>query len=120
MLKRIVELNDLKEEMIIAVYNYGSRVYGTNREDSDHDFIVVMENGYKEGMDHEINCCNKNAKIDLVIFTEEFFIKSIENHCNSVLECLFLPPEMIVIEKKDFKQYFKLNLSLLRKQIRYQ
>ena len=41
MIKRILDLADLNTEDVLAIYPYGSRVYGTDSYQSDHDFIVV-------------------------------------------------------------------------------
>jgi predicted nucleotidyltransferase len=35
---------DLDDDRITNIYNYGSWVYGTNHEKSDHDFLIVIKN----------------------------------------------------------------------------
>lgn len=42
-ISRILDLSGLSEKEIVAVYPYGSRVYGTASPQSDYDFIVVHD-----------------------------------------------------------------------------
>ena len=44
----IVKRIGIQEDTILGVYMYGSRVYGNFRKNSDHDFIVVLADGFKK------------------------------------------------------------------------
>lgn len=90
---------------ILAVFDYGSVVYGTNKETSDHDLIVVVKNN--ENITH--------SKYDITVYTEKEFKSLAEIHEISVLECLFL--EKKHIHKNDLEINFKLDKNLLRTSI---
>ena len=38
--------HEIKNENILNVYLWGSRVYGTHREDSDYDLIIIFEDSF--------------------------------------------------------------------------
>ncbi len=96
-----------KDPNIICAYLYGSQVYKTNTEKSDHDFICVVN--------------NKEANNQLVLFgdvtnyTVEEFQNLVNQHEISVLECLFLKDEFVLKQKHNFD--FSLNKELLRNSI---
>ena len=80
-----------------CVYPYGSRVYGTQREDSDWDFICVQETK-TEYPDSSIN-----------VFTPKEFQDLLSVHEISALETLWVEP---LKANMDFA--FELDLSKLR------
>jgi predicted nucleotidyltransferase len=87
---------------ILNIYPYGSKVYGTHNENSDNDYIVVCE-GFA-GLYDQLD--------DVTFYDEKTFQEAIDRHEISVLECLFLPPNLIIQQTKDFN--FELNLNQLR------
>lgn len=107
MLKEIASLND----GIINVYTYGSHVYGTAREDSDRDFILVVKDDCN--IDESIVSAWKDKAVDLNIFKKSDFINMIKSHEITALECLFLPGHLS-FEKENFSVFFELNKSVLR------
>lgn len=89
----------------IACFNYGSRVYGTNNDSSDYDYIIVTDD--PECADFRI------GDDDYHFYTENQFISKIANCEISVLECLYLPEEF-----REGKMYSaNINLSTLRHSI---
>jgi hypothetical protein len=62
-----------------------------------------------EGLDDQILGKDKQ---DASLYTEDAFQRKIEAHAPNVLECLFLPHDKILLEKKTFQ--FTLNLGTLR------
>ena len=98
----------MKEHEIINLYPYGSRVYGTNDEHSDWDYIIVANQTEKK---REI----KTSTINATVYSREQFLEEIENHEISVLECLCLNDEAVIIQNEDFPM--KLNLQKLRSSI---
>lgn len=104
--KLICDLN-LSNENVFNIYMYGSRVYECN-SNGDYDLIIVT-NG-----NNNIQQINRNA-IDATIYSEDIFLEKIKLHDISVLECLFLPTDKIVLKRKEFS--FELNLSSLRNSI---
>lgn len=108
----------IDKDNIVAAYNYGSVVYGTNTEKSDVDIILVVHAVTPE-VSNLINE-HKNSKsdklnIDIQAYTKEEFIQKIHEHEISILECLFLPEKDKLIE--NIKWDFHLKLPLLRKSI---
>lgn len=98
-----------KYPSVIAVYQYGSSIYGY-KSPGDIDYIVVVENT-ETSKPEQFSL----PGVDFTIYPKEYFIKQIYRHEISVLECLFLPKERILIEKETFE--FNLSLSNLRKAI---
>jgi hypothetical protein len=80
----------IREEEVLAVYPYGSRVYGTARPMSDYDFIIITENtttGEALGLSNHIHA---------TIYSLADYQQQLRNHEISVLECMSLPREMMV------------------------
>lgn len=100
----------LKDNNIIAIYQYGSYVYGTNSEKSDKDLIVVLEEVNKS---HDIvNQLRKDY--DVNIYSKIEFEKLIKDHEISALECLFLEDKFIL----KYQQWeFNLDVPQLRNSI---
>lgn len=103
-MKKLIEDNINKK--VLNIYHYGSFVYGTNNENSDKDFIVVVEG--KENYDNQLNIDGN----DYTIYDEESFENKIKLHEISILECLFLDEKFI--EQEDKKFNFELDLQQLR------
>lgn len=72
----------------LAVYQYGSRVYGTARPDSDYDFVVVANTEEKE-----YNQDNYNIHV----LKPETFQQKLHDHDNMAIECHFLPARHVLI-----------------------
>ncbi len=96
---------------LFSIYCYGSRVYGTYDEESDYDFIIV-----RRQLDYKVDTVRtKDGLINCTIYSPQGFQKAIDEHEISVLECLSLPEEMIILNNKQWK--FDLNLNQLRSAI---
>lgn len=93
------------DERIIKMYRYGSRVYGTATDKSDYDFIAIVESD--KDLYYSVNKPNTN----FTVYSESMFIKRIQEHHISALECIF--------QKKDdpYLKYFKLNKEKLRRSL---
>lgn len=68
---------------VIKVYQYGSRVYGTNKADSDYDFIAITEQEPEQ-----VNYTWDN--IDVTVYSIKTFQDRIDRHEISALECLWI------------------------------
>ena len=95
----------ISDNNILAAFDYGSVVYGTHKENSDHDLIVVVKS--KKDM--------INSQYDITQYTEQEFKSSIDSHEISALECLFLAPKHV--HKNNLKIEFNLDKSILRTSI---
>ncbi len=111
MYNKILESFNLNDKDIIAVYPYGSRIYGTVTEASDYDFVVVLKELNQES--DQLDAANYPITINL--YSETSFQDRIDKHRISNLECLFLPSNKILKETKKFN--FKLNKTKLRESI---
>jgi predicted nucleotidyltransferase len=97
----------LQDNNVVAVYEYGSYVYGTNKENSDKDLIVVLDdkNHYNE---------NDYIGYDVNLFSKKEFEEQIKEHYITALECIFLEKKHIL---KKYDWDFKLYLPQLRNSI---
>lgn len=93
---------------VLNIYLYGSRVYGTANNNSDYDYIVVVDNQNTL----EKLALTKGENEDFSFYTKEQFQEQINLHEISVLECLFLPDDKVVKKTVDFP--FTLELDKLR------
>lgn len=88
------------------VYTYGSRVYGTQTEQSDEDYIVISD-------DLALKTLSLPGR-DLHVYTPSEFSKAIEDHEIWALESLNLPP---TLKHETIPFYYQLDLRLLRTEI---
>lgn len=105
MLLNIIRVSGMKDKDICNVFRYGSRVYGTDRPSSDHDFIVV---GKTDNPHQEI----RNGELNLHILTPEIFQDLLYRHKIHALECYFLSQEHRIIDNRQYD--WKLNKPALR------
>lgn len=91
---------------VLAVYQYGSRVYGNFNNSSDYDFIVVVKNKKNEQFSDRL--------INVNFFTYDDHQLRLNKHEISALEAYFCPEEYIVYVDKYFNPSFKLDLVKLR------
>lgn len=92
-LNNLITINDLEKisnSKIISSFLYGSHVYGTASNRSDVDYIVVTESDPKV---EEYNVTDTKER-DFHFISKEKFLKGIELHEISYLECLYLPSSM--------------------------
>lgn len=93
---------------LFSIFCYGSRVYNNHHEESDYDFIIV-----RRQLDYKVDTVRtKDGLINCTIYSPQGFQKAIDEHEISVLECLSLPDDMIVLNNKQWE--FKIDLNQLR------
>lgn len=85
---------------ILDKYLYGSRLYGTHREDSDFDYIAIVLDYPETGSLYE----KDNKTYHLYSFKDH--IKGMENHDVAIIESMYL--------NNKVPDFFKLNKSKLR------
>lgn len=101
--EKIISELEIKEE-IIAIYPYGSRVYGTASEYSDHDYVLVAKNSILDSGSFKNNAVsNKDYTIQGTLYSRGGFTDAINNYEMPAMECLSLTPEQIVLKKWPFK-----------------
>jgi len=94
----------MDDKDILNVYQYGSRVYGTDRQGSDWDFVIIVSR--KERDEYSDNLVN------VFFYTPLEFDKKLKDHEITAIECFFLPEHLIWKEKLKFS--FEVKKSSLR------
>lgn len=108
--ERVLDMADLHPLKARNMYVYGSRVYGTNRPDSDIDILVTActMDAHKEYYDGEYN---------IHVITPDIFADKLKNHDMQMLECIYAPLRAIIQEKVDYRSDFKLSRNRLKKKV---
>lgn len=100
----ICESLSLSKDDIFNVYPYGSRVYGTDTEDSDYDFVIVYKRSLLPSGSFKDNAISSEDRtIQATCYSRGGFIDAINNFQISALECIYLPDELIIQKKFPFK-----------------
>ncbi|MFQ3543442.1 hypothetical protein Q7A53_05100 [Halobacillus rhizosphaerae] len=99
------EVRESISEPILKKYLYGSRIYRTATKDSDFDYIVVVD----ADSDYEYSVDNDEGNFK--VLSEPAFIRRIEEHYISALECIFQS------ENDPYLVFFKRNKETLRRSI---
>jgi predicted nucleotidyltransferase len=108
--EKLKKLFQLKDYDILAIFPYGSQVYGTITDRSDYDYIAVFKDGsVKDEFSLEKDNCNIHT------YNDSSFQKLISHHKIASLECISLPEDKLIVSRKQFN--FKVNLQVLRSSI---
>ncbi|MDP2692817.1 MAG: nucleotidyltransferase domain-containing protein [bacterium] len=102
----IISLSKIHPSRVKAIYMFGSRVYGTNRPDSDYDIILV---GSSMNEATEL----KGEKYNIHIHTPDKFKRDLYYHDVHSLECVYAPESAVIFETEKYP--FKLDKSRLKK-----
>lgn len=106
--EEIAKSVNLDPSDILNVYRYGSRVYGTDDEFSDDDYIVVhksftIKNSYNDKLSFRQNALSsEDGQIQVIRYSRSGFLDAIDNYEIGALECLFLPEDKVIQEKLKF------------------
>ena len=96
---------------LFSIFLYGSRVYNNYTDESDYDFIVV-----RRQLDYKVDSVKtKDGVINCTIYSPQGFQKAIDEHEISVLECLSLSEELVILNNKEWN--VKIDLNQLRSSI---
>jgi hypothetical protein len=91
-------------EEVLNIYPYGSRVYGTNSEQSDYDYIIVTKGAMlKSGAFKQNAISSADRMIQGILYSRGGFTDAINNYEIGALECLSLDPSQVVQGKWPFK-----------------
>jgi len=89
---------------VLAIFPYGSHVYGTATEKSDRDYIIVMKGAMLDNGAFRNNAIsNADWSIQGVVYSRGGFLDAINNYEIAALECLSLDESQIVLKKWPFK-----------------
>lgn len=98
----ITSLNLDKE--LLAIYPYGSRVYGTNTKNSDYDYIIVTKGAFLKSGAFKQNAISSNDRsIQAVLYSRTGFIDALNNYEIGALECIYLDSSIVLLSKWPFK-----------------
>lgn len=102
----IISLSKVHPARVRSIYLFGSRVYGTNKPDSDYDIILVGSSMLEAA---EI----KGEKYNIHVHTPDKFKRDLYNHDVHNLECVYAPDSAIIYESEKYP--FKLDKNRLKK-----
>lgn len=102
------QIEDACGAPLLALFPYGSRVYGTASSQSDFDYIAVVD--LEMPAPTNIDIVHLNANI--TVYSKDLFQSKLDEHEISVLECFFLPEDQVLKKTIDFN--FTLALPKLR------
>lgn len=96
------ELN-IDYSKVLNIYMYGSKIYGTNDEFSDSDYIIVFKSSLlPSGAFRDNAISSVDYSTQAVCYSRSGFIDAINNYEIGALECIFLPEDKIVQKKMNF------------------
>jgi len=88
---------------ILNIYPYGSKVYGTDDEYSDDDFVIVYKSSFLPSGAFKDNAISSfDRKIQGTCYSRSGFIDAINNYEITALECIFLPEDKVIQKKMNF------------------
>ncbi len=111
-INRILDLTGLEDKDLIAVYRYGSRVYGTFERNSDYDYIVVHA-GATSNDAQQFDSHDKDLSVHT--YHRDSWQRHLDDHKIFAIECHSFGPEYGDERLDQFK--FKLDHAALRKEI---
>lgn len=100
MVNKIIKATGIHPTRVKNIIGFGSQVYGTNSEESDHDFMAICASMNEH---REI----KTDDLNIHVVTPEFFQKGIELYKMTHLECLFAPEHFVLLG--SWNKPFKIN-----------
>jgi predicted nucleotidyltransferase len=107
--EEVIEIAQIHPLKVKNIYLFGSRVYGTARDNSDYDFILV-------GSALLAKDEKKSPKINVHIHTTDTFRDELMRHDIHNLECFFAPEWATLLVKEPFKE-FQLNKNKLKQSV---
>ena len=101
----ILKAAKMHKSRAFNIYVFGSRVYGTNSQDSDWDIIIVGNNSVESiEIKHEL--------YNIHVYTPKKFKEDLDWHTPKNLECIFAPDWAKL--KEDIKFELKIDHAKLR------
>lgn len=80
----------LKEKYkILNIYTFGSYLYGCENDESDFDFIIIVDGDYFDGSKEF-----SKGKYNLNLYHLEFFKFILQDQAVEPLTCLWIPEEL--------------------------
>ena len=93
----------ISQESVVAIYPYGSRVYGCHTDVSDHDWVIVHRSSMLPSGAFRDNAISSEDRYHQAIcYSRSGFRNAIDSYEIGALECAFLPQEMKLFESMAF------------------
>ena len=106
-IEEIIGLTKLHPLKVRNIYLFGSRVYGTNKSNSDYDVLVTASNLLDK---QQIS----NDKYNIHIHVPSVFEDDLRDHDIISLECIWAPSFAQLQVKKDYAKDFILDKNKLK------
>lgn len=102
--EKILDLLKIKGD-VLAIFPYGSQVYGTANSESDSDFIIVMKSGMLGDGSFRLSSplTSDDRSVQGVVYSRGGFINAINDYDIAALECLSLDDEDVIKKDWNFK-----------------
>lgn len=101
---QVLDRAKVPQKNLVALFPYGSRVYGNFGEKSDYDFIMLVKEREHEQF--------SDRKLNINFYTPEAHQQRLDEHEISALEVHFLSELQVMVDGPRFN--FKLDLAKLR------
>lgn len=102
--EQICESLDININDILNIYPYGSQIYGTADEYSDHDYIIVYKKSILPSGAFKDNAkSSKDRMIQGTCYSKGGFLDAINTYQMPALESIFLPEDKVIMKTFDFK-----------------
>lgn len=89
---------------VVNIYPYGSRVYGSNNNDSDYDYIIVFKaSRLKSGAFKDNAISSRDRLIQGTCYSRGGFQDAVNKYNINALECLSLSDDKVLKNKWAFK-----------------
>lgn len=101
--EEICKALNIDYSQVLNIYPYGSKVYLTDDEYSDSDYVIVYKTSLLPSGAFKDNAISSyDRQIQGTCYSRGGFIDAINNYEISALECIFLPEDKIVQKKMNF------------------
>lgn len=97
----------------IILLPYGSRVYGTQSDTSDYDFLCIMPANRKKDSGEEY----RNGDLNIHLYNHMHFQDLLNRHKIQAMEGYFLPNHLLFNQRIRKEFTFNLDLGTLREEI---
>lgn len=94
---------DIPQKDVVAIYPYGSRVYGCHTNTSDHDWVIVYRSYLLPSGAFKDNAISSDDRShQAVCFSRTGFQAAIDAYEITALECAFLPKDQRILSTMNF------------------
>lgn len=102
--KEILDRFGIAMQDVVCIYPYGSRVYGSHTDESDHDWIIVYRSSMLPSGAFRDNAISSDylKTHQAVCYSRSGFRNAVDTYDIVALECTFLPEGSPLMEDMKF------------------